>query len=213
LNSLHFSDIPVGTRIKIISKGDNGVKSYTSQISDKLDNGSFEAFTPLEKGRPVYFYEGTELDIYFYYKDIMYKVGVVCCDTYKKHFIGVVSLKQNTDIIKVEKRDFFRVETSIKTAIEYEDKVVSGITINLSGGGLCFKSDTKMGEGTKVACTIELNGGMVELDSKVVWTKKSGDKYVSGLSFTGLDSRTQKLILNEVMRIQIHELQRRRKQH
>lgn len=68
-----------------------------------------------------------------------------------------------------------------------------------------------MGEGTKVACTIELNGGMVELDSKVVWTKKSGDNYISGLYFTGLDSRTQKLILDEVMKIQIHELQRRRK--
>lgn len=211
MNSLHFSDIPVGTRIDIISKGDNEVKSYTSQISDKLDNGSFEAFTPLEKGIPVYFYEGTELDIYFYYKDNIYGVGVICCGTYKKHFIGVVSMKQNTDIIEVEKRDFFRVETSIKTSIKYDDKVVSGITINLSGSGLCFKSDTRMGESTKVVCIIELNGVIVDLDSKVVWTRKSGDNYISGLYFTGLDSRTQKLILDEVMKIQIHELQRRRK--
>ena len=63
---------------------------------------------------------------------------------------------------------------------------LSGTTINISGGGLCFKSDVEIPMGKMVALEIDLPNtpSTVMAMGKVVWVKTGDDgSYETGVEF------------------------------
>ena len=77
----------------------------------------------------------------------------------------MLSLPEQEEIMKIQRREFVRVQTSIDVAIEYNDGYFQFVTEDISAGGLLIrlKSDVPFNEGEIVPLTIVLpfaNGDM-----------------------------------------------------
>jgi len=68
--------------------------------------------------------------------------------------------------------------------IKPEDLPHRGRTVNISGGGLCFTSESEIPEGKTVALALDLpNVGLFAV-GKIMWTKPAGeDFFESGVQF------------------------------
>jgi len=70
--------------------------------------------------------------------------------------------------------------------VELEDMPLKGTTINISGGGLCFKSDVEIPLGKMVALEIDLPGAPAPVMAmgKLMWVKVNEDgEYENGVEF------------------------------
>jgi hypothetical protein len=99
-----------------------------------------------------------------------------------------------------EQRKFPRVSEScdVKYQIVEDDTVQhngqEGSAVNISGGGVCFESDTELPKGSMMVMEIELPqfpSAVVAL-GKVAWCKDiPGDKYEVGVEFWWIGWREQ----------------------
>ncbi|SJZ33953.1 flagellar brake protein [Selenihalanaerobacter shriftii] len=132
----------------------------------------------------------------------------------------LIKLKLPNKIQNYQRRQFVRVE--YQTEIEFspvsyqgenlthlEDKKGHGQMIDISGGGICFKSDIKLLEELVIDLRFRLNENDFEILGEVVRVLKKGDEYEIGIKFDILSSKVEDQISNFVLQQQIKN--RRRK--
>ncbi len=87
------------------------------------------------------------------------------------------------------------------TSEEFKDDPISGFTVNISGGGICFETEEEMPKGTMLALELKsaaFPSPIIAL-AKVVWCKKERkkDTYEVGSEFWWVgwkDSDTQQTV-------------------
>jgi len=109
-----------------------------------------------------------------------------------------------------EKRKFPRlgeswdIDYQIIRSMEIKNNTIDGLTVNISGGGICFQANEEIPKGTMLAIELksaEFNSSIMAL-AKTVWCKeKDINVYDVGAEFwwTGWKSNnSQKAMLNYV---------------
>lgn len=92
----------------------------------------------------------------------------------------------------IDKRDFPRLDEvwdvnyRTLTAEEFKTDPISSITMNISGGGICFETDKEIPEGTMLVLELKspiFSTSIIAL-AKAVWCRKEKkDKYNVGAKF------------------------------
>jgi c-di-GMP-binding flagellar brake protein YcgR len=79
----------------------------------------------------------------------------------------------------------YRVSYSRVDQEQFDRNPVSSLTVNISGGGICFNAEEPLAKGTMVALDIDaddLHSSILAL-AKVRWCKTSGHTYEVGAEF------------------------------
>ena len=68
---------------------------------------------------------------------------------------------------------------------QFEENPISGLAVNISGGGICFEAKEKLAKGTVIA--LEINSGNLESSilglARVAWCKQRGELFEVGAEF------------------------------
>lgn len=87
---------------------------------------------------------------------------------------------------------------------QFEDNPIGGLTVNISGGGICFTTQEKLDKGSVVA--LEINADNLQSSilglARVIWCKLRGDQYEVGAEFWWVgwrDNETQNNIADYIV--------------
>ncbi len=84
-----------------------------------------------------------------------------------------------------EKRKYSRHSLDIPIEIQMDEVAASELEylIDISAGGLCFKSKIELKKGKKIHIKIPLIKPIFEAEGEVIWSKKRNDHYDVGIRF------------------------------
>lgn len=149
-------------------------KYYISKVYDITDDGRVEVIMPMEKTKVILLSVGTEFDVFFYAKKGIYTCQATVVERYKNDTLFVVVLELTTELIKQQRREYYRYgciigmvsrELSETEEAVYEEKkrFVSsnppsdkGVIVDISGGGIRFISPAKYELGKQIVCRFML---------------------------------------------------------
>jgi len=120
-----------------------------SQVADIQGNRIYIA-AAFKEGRPYPLSLGQRLNIIFYKeeKGVFYFFAEIK-DRINNHF-PAYEIQPLGEAIRIQRRDFYRFETALKVVVQdiYDYKPVTGVTKDISGGGMKFYAPREFGEET-----------------------------------------------------------------
>ena len=145
---------------RISADPDRVIPVYVSQVLDEADNGDALVAMPVSEGKVIPLTVGDEYDVTFYTKSGLLNCKMVVSGRYKKDYLFLLSLKQFTELKKIQRREYFRLNcrsplkyrvldeverSEIEKGREYtkelaEEDFKNGVMLDLSGGGIRFVS-------------------------------------------------------------------------
>ena len=153
-------------------------KVYVSQILefDEDDEDVLYIAMPIYEGKLVPLEVGGKHELHFYAKRGIYECECEVTNRYKSNNIYVLVVKLLTDLKKYQRRQFFRLETNMEfryKIFEEEDEkyfrtmgkmsdemldrpFATGITLDISGGGMRFVSKDRLNRGDKIQVLLNL---------------------------------------------------------
>lgn len=174
-----------GDKIDITYLHQKNGKVYKSGVLDVLDDSVIEVSMPTEGGKMVLFQVGFECSLFFYGKKGLYICEGQVLDRYKRGGLYMMSIKFTSTPKKYQRREFYRVETSVNffyykiseevakletTEDLFEEiadpKYISekkiALTQDISGGGIRFITDEKLELNSNVLIVIRLSNEKVD---------------------------------------------------
>ncbi|MCM1156926.1 MAG: flagellar brake protein [Bacteroidales bacterium] len=152
---------------------------YSSRVLDEMQNGNMLVSMPYRDGKMVPFSVGQEIQATFYTKSGLLRCQSKVMGRYKNGNIFFMELEQETDLIKVQRREYYRMDCYI--LIEYrivgeeERKMIeadefydpeqtewewkSGTMLDLSGGGSHFVSAFQEEKDTMIQLRFDIHLG------------------------------------------------------
>ena len=142
---------------------DRDVPVYISQVLDETDAGDILVAMPVSEGRVIPLNVDDEYNTTFYTKSGLLNCRTLVVGRYKKDALFLLSLRQLTDLKKIQRREYFRLscrnpltyrilDDNERDEIEHgfpstakidDDDWKNGIMLDLSGGGIRFVSAFK----------------------------------------------------------------------
>lgn len=171
---MHVELVKTGIKLDSPEAVDNKFASSIHDIDD--DDECIILTNPTQKARLIPMHPGERYDAYFYSKDNkIYTARVTVSKNLTDGGIRVVRFSLNSDIEKYERRQFFRLETTMdiryllltaQNAETFRNAVKSntllqmegfkkGTTIDISGGGIKFTADESLPENSLCIMHIE----------------------------------------------------------
>ncbi len=178
--------LKLGMHVEMIKKGlapdalENMDKKYVSSLHEILSDGTLVLTNPTIRARLVPLHKGERYDGYFFLRDKIYTAGFVVEKPFIEGNVRVVRVRLISDLMKYERRQFFRFETTMdiryllltaENTAEFKEAVKKnnllqmqgfkgGTTMDISGGGIRFYSKELLSEGgmTIVHMEVEVEG-------------------------------------------------------
>lgn len=162
-----FETLKLGSRVEMVFKnrlkGDDSTTEYVSQILDFSDDGIICAM-PIYEGHIVPLQERKRFEGYFYSDNKIYSASCIVKARGKQDNLHVVEIGLESKLIKVQRREYFRLSCSIPATIRC-------MTVMNEG-----KDDFKDSDFSKeeIECTIiDISGGGIRAYSKQMFEKSS----------------------------------------
>ncbi len=174
-----------GDKIDITYLHQNNGKTYKSSVYDFLGDTTLEIGMPTEGGKMVLFQVGFECTMFLYTQKGIFTCDAKVLDRYKKDGFYMMSVKILTVPKKYQRRDYYRVETSIDfnyyritpevAELESTEQLFEEITdpkyilerryahtLDISGGGVRFVTEEPLEAGTFLLTVIRLTNDKVD---------------------------------------------------
>ena len=174
-----------GDKIDITYLHQHNGKVYKSSVFDFLGEDVLEIGMPTEGGKMVLFQVGFECSMFFYTQKGMYTCEGKVLDRYKKDGFYMMSVKIISVPKKYQRREFYRVETSVdfnyykitkevaameSTAELFEEiadpkylaERCAARTIDISGGGAKFMTDEELEVGSYILAVLRLTNDKMD---------------------------------------------------
>jgi c-di-GMP-binding flagellar brake protein YcgR len=185
-------------------------KVYKATVQDE-DKETFSITIPVAEGNYLFIKEGEWISATFHEENgIVYKFTTMIIKRKIENNIPMYVLTIPEKYTKVQRRNYVRVTTMYP--IEYSIFTVDTQTVfsnfktamllDLSGGGLRFKSKEKIELSEKVALKLKYEEEEVLIRGKVVRVDKTEDsEYIYGVSFSNPSERERDKIIKIVFTI------------
>ena len=157
-------DIRILQQVENAGKTGEKPKVWRSVIYDIKNNGELELGMPTEGGKMVLLSLGIRYDLVFYAKGGLYQCIGQVKERYKSDNIYMVSMELKTNLSKFQRREYYRKECLLdvnylelsdeeagsdlaetafaqREELLYNERMKSGIAVDISGGGLRMVSD------------------------------------------------------------------------
>lgn len=186
-------DIQLMQQLEVEELGEKGevAKTYKSRVFDFVSENELEIAMPTEGGRMVLFQTGLMCKMLFYTKRGLYSCQALVKSRYKKDNFFMLTLLLQTDPVKFQRREFFRIEciidmqyipiseevaemTSTEGIIteiqkqEYAQLGQNGKILDISGGGIRFSTENKVEDGDMLLVIMHLTNGSINQDFYLV---------------------------------------------
>ena len=154
-----------GSKMEIIDHRANGNKhTYYSVMTYILDESTFDAQAPLEKGIVVALEIGREYECFFITIYGLFRCKVRLESRYVEGDLHFLRFKVLTVIAKHQRRGFFRMDAIVH--FRYYNNLTNqwqeATTQNISGNGIKCITHEELSKGTRVMCELKL-----EIEKKV----------------------------------------------
>lgn len=188
----------VGDKIRLYIVDSKDKKNYSSQILDILDDDKFIVSGPIHKKKLIFLHKNEEIRVSSVIKNkgtYIFNANVVKRE-YKK--IYKLELEKNSDIKKIQQRNFFRFNISIPATKYYikKDKhdektiVEKCQTKDISGNGLQLYSNYKHNLEDIIICKFNIDEYPIEAKAKIIRINEIDTfdyNYSLGLKFIDLN--------------------------
>lgn len=185
-------DVRLVQQIENKGKGADLPDVYRSQVLDIKDNGNFEIAMPTEKGRLILLPLGVRFEFTFYsYTGGLYKSIGQVVERYKKDGFYMLEIQLRTALEKYQRREFYRYNCTMDFVfyiLEEEQKEMDsaddilrdmmegdftmpschGVMVDLSGGGMKFRSPYELKSGDKVLVMLRLTNDKMDRQFHVI---------------------------------------------
>lgn len=182
-------------------------KTYKSTIQD-VKESCMIINIPLGEGSFLYFEDGQEVDMNYYYKNSYYTFKTKVISREKEGQISLYKLELPYDVSKIQRRDYVRVDlvenVFIKSIREEEEKEKENwskaLILNLSGGGMRISAIDKFVEEEKIAIKLFLGeDDEIELNGKVIREiEKRENSQIYGVQFVDVGNIARDKIIKRV---------------
>ncbi|MGP1599210.1 flagellar brake protein [Peptoanaerobacter stomatis] len=162
------------------------MEEYASKIVGIEENDIFLLETPIKQTQLVLLINGSVLNMIYMHENLgMYSVDLEVVEKIRDdNNIPLVRAKKVSDIRKIQRRNFFRLLTSMDIAVRKINGVVveNTKTVDISGGGIRLLSKQDFEINDIVRLDFQLESKEFSVDAKVVkidYTDVRGTKEVS----------------------------------
>ena len=179
-------DVRLVQQIENTSKNGESPEVYRSQVLDIKENGNFEIAMPTEKGRLVLLPLGVRFEFVFYsYAGGLYKSIGQIVERYKKDGFYMLEVQMRTTLEKFQRREFYRYSCTMdfvfydlgeeQNEVESTDDILRdmmdgkvtmpvchGVMVDLSGGGMKFRSPYELKSGGKILIMLRLTNDKMD---------------------------------------------------
>lgn len=205
------------------------VPVYTSQILefDEEYEGVLNIAMPILEGKLIPLEVGRKFELFFYAKKGMYSCNAEIIRRYRSSNVYVLVVNLLTDLKKYQRRQYFRLGTNIEIQYktftqedeayfrrmgEISDEMAqrpfsTGVSVDISGGGVKFISGDNMPRETKLLLEISLPFDnelkKFEAVSKVVFTgavKGRKDSYENRVEFVQIKEEDRELLIKYIFK-------------
>lgn len=111
--------LKLGMHVEMIQSGlaldalENIDKKYVSSLHEILSDGTLVLTNPTVRARLIPLHKGERYDGYFFLRDKIYSAGFIVEKPYTEGNVRVVRVRLTSDLVKYERRQFFRFETTV----------------------------------------------------------------------------------------------------
>lgn len=215
---MNANDIKLGTKLEIeipdfSSKTQNSPSNYISQLIDVVDGETICIAAPMTEGRLKFLSNGLKVVIYF----LNSRQELLCFNAFVKEHrkigpIDTFNLSIQGEFTKIQRRRFYRLETTLGCQYRIEKKTLLGSELNsdkfvfpqqnqadlknaliknISGSGLCIVLEEQIEAGTILDITVNLEDtAYIRVYAQTVrHIKSQGHKHEFGMHFLKIDKR------------------------
>lgn len=185
-------DIRLVQQIESTDKSKEIPEVYRSQVLDIKENGNFEIAMPTEKGRLILLPLGVRFEFVFYsYNGGLYRSIGQIVERYKKDGFYMLEVQLRTTLEKFQRREFYRYNCAIDFVfyeLEEEQKNMNsaddiiramaagelkmqsyqGVMVDLSGGGMKFRSPQELKPGDRVLVRLRLTNAKMNRQFHII---------------------------------------------
>lgn len=179
-------DVRLVQQIENSDKNGESPDVYRSQVLDIKENGNFEIAMPTEKGRLILLPLGVRFEFVFYsYTGSLYKSIGQVVERYKKDGFYMLEIQLRTSLEKFQRREFYRYSCTMDFVF-YEldeeqkdtdsvDEILQemmdgevtlpachGVMVDLSGGGMKFRSSYELKAGNRILVMLRLTNDKMD---------------------------------------------------
>lgn len=223
-------DIRILQRVTNEDKMEDMPDTYKSQVLDIMENGNFEISMPTDKGKLLLLPLGIRYEFVFYSNGGLYKSIGQIVERYKKDGFYMLQVSLRTPLEKFQRREFFRYSCAMDMSFymldeeqrrmesadeifydivegRSEAELVHGVMVDLSGGGMKFRSEQKLNPGEKIMVMLRLTNDKMDRQFHVlgkliacvdVRTTSGKNLYESRIKFIIEDNKIREEIIRYI---------------
>lgn len=217
---MQIKELKIGTKLEVSltnRAGDNASPYYPVKLQCINDDFSLEVDVPIYNTKVVFFNSGSSVQVTTTLQDGIYSFQANVVGFKKKGQIPVMALKPESEMQKIQRRSYFRLNyictakyRPFKLTIfgSNEETFKSTHTVNLSGGGMCILSDEKIEKTNFLECVIILEKEIsIRVIGKVVSVEKDDinelKKWKLGIQFERILEVEREKIINFIFQEQL----------
>lgn len=198
-------EIKIGTTLTLEPTSSEKFEKFHCKVVEKTDNSLYITYpvNTMTK-KTVFLIDGTQLRAVFQNDEkINYAFNTEVIGRVNDRIPMVkLSLPNDEDFVRIQRREFVRVTTPVDVAVEHLKQYYQFVTEDISAGGLALnlKSYPPFSEGDTVKLTIVLpyNTGeirYVQTDAEVVRIFEKNSQLIASLQFTKTDDLDKQYIV------------------
>lgn len=175
--------------------------SYFSHVVDK-DGEYLEISIPTSKGDLVPVREETRLNVIFVGPEAMYQFSSTVLRRVREGKVYALIIAPPERIERIQRREFFRLDVSIPFMFrrqEEDEEFIPAHTVDLSGGGLKFRSEERLEEGETLLVRFEEEQlGELLLELEILRRDKGDDLYTYAAEFKEILENEQDAVIGYI---------------
>lgn len=214
---MKYSELNIGLKLEIQLVANDDIRignPFVSEFEGEEDKEIFIIAAPIYEGRLIPVQIGTKIIVSFIKDNNLYEFSAKVIDRESKHNVAMLKIQQLSQIEKVQRREFFRFDTSIpinyriienintKSTQEY----IKTVTRDLSGGGLCMRLKEPIEIDSYLDCELFLSSKVTFIGKVVRLTKydimQGQYKYEIGVYYEKMDQGVREKVISYIFQEQ-----------
>ncbi|MBA1333875.1 MAG: hypothetical protein HPY66_0268 [Firmicutes bacterium] len=199
----------IGEKLGILVLDDNGEeKSYLiSQLLDTIDDEIMEIAMPISEGRLIPLHINSRIKV-IYYKDNGQYCFLAKILSRRKGDIHILRIQALSDVEKIQRRDYFRLNTVVPIKVCYDDskeengyRCIDTFTLDISGGGLRFASKHNFSGVDSLVCQLNIRDKILSVNARIIRNSAVYNEDYSfevGVEFINIEQKIREEIINYI---------------
>ncbi|MGI6779013.1 MAG: flagellar brake protein [Acetivibrionales bacterium] len=221
---MNITELKIGTRLEIEllnHLGDKKGPAYVSQLLRIVDQENIIIASPIHKSVVIPVHAGTRVRVFALHETHgLLSFNATAKSSHKKDNLSLLLLNITSDLIKIQRRDFYRLQCCIDVDYYILDnenenhgnhsegnnseskEYKKAIAKNISASGICIVVEEKIPKDSLLHLSICLGNTLIKSTCKVIRStlieNTRGNKYELGLSFVKMSRHSQEILIKYI---------------